>query len=82
MISTPGLDQAACEQELLAPAVASVAVAGLFVLLAQVEGVARAWVRQQRQRLRLELIQRAQFAFLVEGALQRVETLPEQRCGR
>ena len=68
------------EEKLLAPTVAAVAVAGAGVFLAEVEGVAGLGIREQSNGLRLELVERAEFAFLVEGSLQRVEVLPERRA--
>ena len=55
-------DQPAREQQLLAPAIAPVAIAGARVFLAQIERIARLRIGQQRHRLRFELIERAEFA--------------------
>ncbi len=72
-----GLDEAAGEEELLAPAVAAVAVADRGVFLAQVEGVAGLRIGEQGHGLALEFIEGAEFALLVEGALELVEALAQ-----
>ncbi len=68
-------DQSACQQQLLPPAVASITISRSIILLAQVECVFGSRVRQQRQCLGLELVERVELAMDIECALQVIEVL-------
>ena len=72
-----GFDESAGEEQLLAPGVAAVAVAGAVVFLRQVEGFLGLGVREQRHRLGFKLVESSQFAELVDSPVERVDVLAE-----
>ena len=72
-----GLDQAAREQQLLTPAIATVAVPRVRFFFAEVKGIARLWIGEQRHGLRFKFIQRAKLAFAIKGTLHFVQALAQ-----
>lgn len=71
-------DESPGEEQLLAPRVAAVAVAGAVIFLGEVERFLGFGVGQQGHRLGFELIQCSQLAELVYGPVERVDVFPQR----
>jgi hypothetical protein len=76
-----GFDESSGHEQLLAPGVAAVAIAGAVVFASEVEGIFRGGVGEQCEGLLFEFVEGPEFSLAVEGAVREYRGFAGVWCG-